>query len=325
MSQYSENTLATDNKNTAWMQVLELVENDWTILDVGCSSGNLGEELIHKKNAVVDGIEIDEADAMLASKKLRQVEVLNIETTPDIKKIFQGTYDAILFIDVIEHLVDPVTALRNIHKLLKPNGYIIFSVPNMAHLSVRMALLEGDFTYTKAGLLDKTHMHFYTGNEIKRVFTEAQYEIKTFTCSSLQYPEFLHEKKLAKLGLVIKDKQQFLKVLDRTHANVYQYVGTAQYKDSGPIKQPPVPRVNPHEKDYKMLQKNFNDYQDSIRFLKDSVRLKDNHINNLENQISSLDNHTSNLEKIIEDLKNSTISNRLKQKLKHGKSKPKDS
>jgi 2-polyprenyl-3-methyl-5-hydroxy-6-metoxy-1,4-benzoquinol methylase len=303
MSQYSENSLAED-KNTAWQQVLDLIGDDLTILDVGCSSGNLGAELKEKKNATVDGIEIDEADAKLASKKLRQVEVLNVETEPSLAKIFTSKYDAILLIDVIEHLVNPAAALRQLQHLLKSNGKIIFSIPNMAHLSVRFALMEGDFTYTQAGLLDKTHLHFYTGQEIQRVFTEANLEIKTFTSSSLRYPPLLLEKKINAYGLTITDQEKFLGMLEKTSGYVYQYIGIA-IPAKTPVKQPPVPKTNPHEKDYKIIEATITNYQNHVSHLEESVKLKDQHIKNLE--------------KIIEDLKRETVISHMRTKRKSKK------
>ena len=72
------------------------------------------------------------------------------------------SYDLILLLDVLEHLVDPVGTLKRLSTLLKPGGHVIVSVPNIAHLSVSLPLLFGRrFTYTEAGILDRTHLKFF--------------------------------------------------------------------------------------------------------------------------------------------------------------------
>jgi hypothetical protein len=197
--------------------------------------------------------------------------------------------------------VNPVQSLKKLKALLKADGVIIFSIPNMAHISVRLALMAGDFTYTKTGLLDKTHLHFYTGEEVSRIFTDAGYELSTFDCSSLQYPLDLHKKKLKELGLQIKSPDEYKEMLRKSHGNVYQYFGSAKKVDKKIIKQPPVPVTNAHEKDYKIIEQTIYEQKKHLQFLEESVKLKDDHIQNLE--------------KIIEDLKNHSLKNRIKRKL----------
>ena len=302
MSNYSDNKLA-DDQNTAWAQVINLVQPDWKLFDVGCSSGNLGEELIKKKNCTVDGIEIDPEDAQLAKKKLRHVEMFNIETdTQAINSSFKEKYDAILFVDVIEHLVDPVQVLKDVRSMLKAGGIIIFSIPNMAHVSIRLALLEGEFTYTKAGLLDETHLHFYTEKQVRKVFTEAGYGVGSLHPSSLQYALDLYKIKLGEAGLTFKNKQKFLDMINDTYGNVYQFVGLAQPSQTKKITQPATPKINPHERDHEIMQQTFTGYKDHIKYLEKSVKLKDDHIRDLET--------------IIQDLKNRTVRAQIKEKVK---------
>lgn len=301
MSQYSSNDFSKGNENTAWTQVLHLIEDRWTILDVGCSSGNLGAELILSKKCKVDGIEIDSKDAATAKSKLHHVEELDVETTNNLKEIFPDKYDAILMIDVIEHLVKPAACLIKLQDLLKPSGKIIFSIPNMAHISVRLALMSGDFTYTKTGLLDKTHLHFYTGETIVNLFTEAGLRLSDFNCSSLQYPDILHDNKLLALGLKTTDKKTYKNMLAKTHGNVYQYVGASQVAKGKIIKQPRAPEVNAHERDYKQVEAIISEQKRYLNHLEKSILLKDNHIQNLE--------------KIIVDQKNRAIVRRVKRKI----------
>ena len=86
-------------------------------------------------------------------------------------------FDYIIFGDVLEHLHNPLKTVVYCQRFLRENGHIIASIPNIQHISVMEGLMQGDFTYMESGLLDKTHIHFFTYNEIVRMFHEAGYEI----------------------------------------------------------------------------------------------------------------------------------------------------
>ena len=88
------------------------------------------------------------------------------------------SFDYILFGDVLEHLHDPLKTIQYCRRFLKDEGYILASIPNLMHISVMEGLLRGNFTYTEMGLLDKTHIHFFTFNEIVRMFNAGGYEIE---------------------------------------------------------------------------------------------------------------------------------------------------
>src|SRR6185437_1634404 len=190
MSNYTNSFFSEENHNTSWYKVFHLIKDKSSVLDVGCSSGNFGHELIKRKGCVVDGIELDTGDAKIAAKKLRNVWVLNIEFD-DISKIKKRAYDYVYFGDVIEHLVQPIETLKRVKSLLKPDGAVLFSIPNMGHIAVRLDLLEGNFPITETGLLDKTHLHFYTQEEVERVFGEAGYAIKNLDFVKKDYPKAL--------------------------------------------------------------------------------------------------------------------------------------
>jgi len=90
-------------------------------------------------------------------------------------------FDYIIFGDVLEHLRRPDKAIEYCKSLLKNYGCIIASIPNLMHISVMEDLLKGNFTYRETGLLDKTHIHFFTYNEIIRMFRDNGYRITNIT------------------------------------------------------------------------------------------------------------------------------------------------
>ncbi len=143
-----------------------------SVLEIGCG---LGETLAKIKydypNANVHGIEIVEKIASLGSKRL-DIKCGNIETCE-----LDGKYDYILFPDVLEHLRDPEAVLRSMTDHLRDDGYIIASIPNIMNAAIIRNLLAGYFTYEDEGILDRTHLRFFTLNEIKHMFDNAGYTI----------------------------------------------------------------------------------------------------------------------------------------------------
>jgi SAM-dependent methyltransferase len=154
-------------------QLLEAVPRDaLTVLEVGCAEGRLGGALkdLEPRRRVL-GIERVAAVAARAAARLDRVFTLDVEReAPDLAP---GSVDCILFGDVLEHLVDPLGALRRLVPLLAPGGRVLCSVPNVQHHSVVAALLRGEFQYQEAGLLDATHLRFFTWSSFMKLLLDA--------------------------------------------------------------------------------------------------------------------------------------------------------
>jgi len=218
-----------NSPNNPWNKAFDLIKEGSVVLDVGCSLGTFGEALITYKHCIVDGIEPDKDDAIKAAKRLRKVANNYMEEA--LEKGLRGEkYDHIVFLDVIEHLYNPVEALALLKDYLKPGGTVIFSIPNMAHASVRIMLLAGDFEYGETGLLDKTHLHFYTNKEIERVFNEAGFSVTNWDYTEAVYTEGTIKKEFLKIG-ISKPGKELVDILSRDDARIFQYVGSAQVSD----------------------------------------------------------------------------------------------
>jgi len=149
--------------------------NACRILEVGCAEGQLGAALKHRRpDRTVFGIERQPDVAARAAERLDQVFVLDLAT--DDPPLEPHSLDCILFGDILEHLVDPEAVLRRFHRLLAPGGVALASIPNLQHHTLLAALLSGDFQYAPAGLLDATHLRFFTGSTILKLFLDAGYE-----------------------------------------------------------------------------------------------------------------------------------------------------
>jgi 2-polyprenyl-3-methyl-5-hydroxy-6-metoxy-1,4-benzoquinol methylase len=151
------------------LRLLSAEKGELRILDVGTSSGYLGARL-RKEGHYVVGIEMDEASAKNARLHYDAFHVLDIE---HFDFPYEDEFDYILFADILEHLPDPESVLRRSLKCLRASGKIIVSVPNVANLVIRLSLFFGRFDYAERGVLDKTHLRFYTLKSLKRMMSEA--------------------------------------------------------------------------------------------------------------------------------------------------------
>jgi SAM-dependent methyltransferase len=145
------------------------------VLDLGCATGRLAELLV-AQGCTVTGVELDPEAAKLAEQHCEKVVVANLET--DLAKLDDlGTFDVIVAADVLEHVTDPVRVLETAARLLAPHGYLVTSIPNVAHGSVRLALLAGKFPYSDLGLLDSTHLRFYTRSSMVSMLTDGGFQV----------------------------------------------------------------------------------------------------------------------------------------------------
>lgn len=150
-----------------------------SVLDVGCSVGNFGEMVKASRNAEVWGVEIDRDAARVAEEKLDKVFCSAFNKELD----FGGRlFDCIVFNDVLEHMVDPYSALEYANQLLTPDGVVVASIPNVRHFGNIWALLVyKTWEYGDTGILDRTHLRFFTKKSIESTFTGLGYKIDYIT------------------------------------------------------------------------------------------------------------------------------------------------
>ncbi|MFZ3231123.1 MAG: rhamnan synthesis F family protein [Pseudobdellovibrio sp.] len=143
-------------------KIVKKIPNNSVVLDIGCGPGTLGSYLVSEKQCIVDGVDYDAQAIAKCSDKYRKTAVRNLESDYLVGYFEPESYDIIVVADVIEHLVNPDILLNELKKLVKKNGSIIFSVPNVTHLALGFELLFGKFKYRNNGLLDNTHLRFYS-------------------------------------------------------------------------------------------------------------------------------------------------------------------
>jgi 2-polyprenyl-3-methyl-5-hydroxy-6-metoxy-1,4-benzoquinol methylase len=157
---------------TSHALVVDLVGRDRRVLDVGCATGAVAAVLSARGCRVV-GIEMDEGAALEAKQYLADLVIGRIEQIDLRSQFADERFDAIIVADVLEHLEDPDAVLRDLVSLLDPGGFVVASIPNVAHGAVRLALLQGRFQYSEVGLLDRTHLRFFTRDTLEALFERA--------------------------------------------------------------------------------------------------------------------------------------------------------
>lgn len=138
-----------------------LPDNPSKVLEIGCGSGNTLVWLKSIKHCSwIGGVEISPEAVTIAGEKLDAVFPVNVEQNH--LPVEESSLDLILCLDVLEHMVDPWNVVRRLHKLLKPGGALIVSIPNIRNHKVLFPLLfKGKWDYSDAGLLDKSHLRFF--------------------------------------------------------------------------------------------------------------------------------------------------------------------
>ena len=155
--------------------LISFMKKNKKLLDVGCGTGTITSTLRDALSLDVVGVEPHPERAEQA-----RTEGLNVITGVYDQTFAQRNekFDYILFADVLEHLVDPAEILREVKNSLAPDGRVLASIPNVAHWTVRAQLLFGNFNYKPTGIMDATHLRWFTRRSVRRLFEAAGYEVE---------------------------------------------------------------------------------------------------------------------------------------------------
>lgn len=147
-----------------------------TLLDIGCGIGTFGEVLKEEMGVEVWGVEKNEKAAEEAARKVDKV--LRGDICEVYSQLPDKYFECIVFNDVIEHFVDPYIVLQQIKSKLKSDGVVVCSIPNVRYYENLFDLLfRKQWKYEEQGILDKTHLRFFTEKSIKDMFKMLDYEI----------------------------------------------------------------------------------------------------------------------------------------------------
>lgn len=170
--------------NSSLKKMLTLIGKKKYVIDFGCATGYFAR-LLTKRECQVVGVEINSQAAKVAEQYCESVIIADLDYVSLSEILPNVKFDIAVFGDVLEHLRDPWRVLKEVHSLLKPQGYVIASIPNIAHGSIRLALLQGKFDYAELGILDNTHLRFFTRETSENMFEETGYCVHTLERTKL--------------------------------------------------------------------------------------------------------------------------------------------
>ena len=205
------------------------------VLEVGCASGYFSQAL-RDHGLWVYGIEPNPAAAAEAAGKLDDLYVGTIEQFIAEKRDLAGRFDFLIFGDVLEHLAEPAATLRQACQFLSPQGRVIASVPNVTHYSVRTMLMDGQWHYRRLGILDSTHLRFFSYVGLRKMLRQAGLaieEMRPVTLSAEGADPFANWR-LFRMAKPL--------MADGPHGEAYQFVFSARPAESGTGDQATGPR-----------------------------------------------------------------------------------
>ena len=167
----------TVGAGSSYSFMLAMIGSGRRVLEFGCASGYMSAHLKAAGNHVT-GIEFDAEAAATARDICDEVVVADLDFSPLATVVPGLAYDVLVFGDVLEHLRDPWTVLDEARRFIAPGGFAVISIPNIAHGSIRLNLLQGVFDYSELGILDDTHLRFFTLKSVEELCLRAGYRIE---------------------------------------------------------------------------------------------------------------------------------------------------
>ncbi len=192
MSAWADSSLRYDKEiseavltpECAGQKILDLVRPGSNVLEVGCATGYYTKYLKLRKGCRITAVEVDATAAERARAHCDRLVVGNIEEDEILDCIAGHTYQVLLLVGILEHLLYPDLLLLKLRDLVEREcGYLVVSLPNIAHWTVRLNLLMGRFDYQDTGLLDRGHVRFFTLKSARHLIESAGYHIERFDLS----------------------------------------------------------------------------------------------------------------------------------------------
>ena len=149
------------------------------VLDVGCANGEFAAGVKKKLNCEAWGVEANPESARLATPRLDRVIAGQFGGEMELPRNY---FDCIMFNDVLEHMLDPGAAIAHARNLLSAEGVVVASIPNVGHFgNVWQLVMNGQWEYKERGILDRTHLRFFTRKSIVKMFESEKYEVQNIT------------------------------------------------------------------------------------------------------------------------------------------------
>ncbi|HWR39068.1 MAG TPA: class I SAM-dependent methyltransferase [Patescibacteria group bacterium] len=232
------NTVNMTTDNSASLILRRIVPGS-RVLELGAATGYMTQYMAEQLGCRVWAVEIDPEAAELASVYAERMQVADLNGTGWLQDLETNSFDHIILVDVLEHLREPDQVLQRVRPFLKPTGTLLTSIPNIAHNAVIMSLLRDEFPYRELGLLDNSHIRFFTGTGIGQLLISAgllpvEWDVTVAVPAATEFQRTYDEFPPA--------VAEFLE--DRPNGHVYQYITVSRRADNEPELLPvPPPEI----------------------------------------------------------------------------------
>ena len=208
--------------NHSHTQIVKRVPKQARVLELGCGDGSMSQLLREFCQASIVGVDHNAQAVQQARLYCTQVHVADLEQADSLTPFEDHAFDVITLVDVLEHLKNPSDLLHRLERLLAPNGRLLLSVPNIAHASVRLELLNGQFEYESNGILDTTHLRFFTLTSLYTLLQQAGYQVLEVDYTQHDMPDTVIARYLQQAGL--EPTAQVMEVFHTPDAVAYQFI-----------------------------------------------------------------------------------------------------
>jgi 2-polyprenyl-3-methyl-5-hydroxy-6-metoxy-1,4-benzoquinol methylase len=264
------------------------------VLDVGTADGHPVVQGLKERGCRVWGVEIDPEAAAMAAPMCEQMVVGNVEQLDLAEAFGERRFDVVLCLDVLEHLVEPLPVLRRLASLLTPTGILVASIPNVTHAAVRLQLLDGKFSYTDTGLLDRTHVRFFDRDEVGKLFADAG----TTVIERLEVRREPHETEIP-VDLSAVPEETLAAIKADPDARVFQWIIVA--RPGVEIEGEATGLTTALLAQTGQLEKAVRESADHIAWLEGHLAAKTEHEQELEHQATTLSNRILELDATLRE------------------------
>ena len=281
--------------NSSLKKMLSFIGGNKQVVDFGCASGYFAQ-VLNTRGCIVTGVEINSLAAEQAKQHCREVIVADLDFVSIAEILPNQKFDVAVFGDVLEHLRNPGKVLEDTKAILKEDGFIVASIPNIAHGAIRLALLKGEFEYTELGILDNTHLRFFTRKTIEQLFDQSGYIINAIDCTKVDIFSG------SNLIPTVKPEEFSIDLLQQIEqeqdANTLQFIVKATHYSI--------------EAKYNLLRENYSIQAKHTQQLKSQLEQTQSELERSQSQLQQTQERLGNLELRIKQINQQERQNQLK-------------
>lgn len=220
MNKVAANLPLDDNHSHS--QIIKRIPRYAQVLELGCGDGSMSRLMRDCCQAHIIGVDHNPDIVWQAQRYCDYVFTEDLDDPHSLDALEGEKFDVITLVDVLEHLKHPEALLKRLQPLLLDEGQILLSIPNIAHASVRLELLNGHFDYEKAGILDTTHLKFFTLKSIQATLAKVGYTLQDVDYTWHDLPDEVIARYLQAAGLDVTP--QALAKFHEPDAIAYQFI-----------------------------------------------------------------------------------------------------